>query len=108
MRVRESIPPLAATATLVFTIGCGSSGRPPPPAEKGSSPTSVSDVPDAPILPAADNEACEDGDVRECRVEHSINEGVESCFTGLTVCVDGAWSPCVDENRAEVLLFGEE
>lgn len=106
MKPTDSIPPLAATATLVFTMGCGDSGHPPP--RDSDSAATIRGTPGAPkAVEPPSAPACVEGTVQECRVEHATNEGIESCFVGLQVCTGQEWSLCMDEDRAEELLTAQ-
>lgn len=53
--------------------------------------------------------ACEDDATQTCRIYLPAHDGVQPCFVGEQVCVEGAWSSCeqavlVDANADDAAL----
>lgn len=46
---------------------------------------------------------CVAGDTRACKVQLPSHNGVNSCFVGVTICLDGQWSDCMSEGDVEKL-----
>lgn len=52
------------------------------------------------------DDGCSEGDVRTCHVVIGEHGGVKSCFTGVRVCEDGVWGPCVDPASVDAGVGG--
>ncbi len=50
---------------------------------------------------ATEDEPCQDGATRECKVDLGTHNGVTSCFVGIETCLDGEWGTCSDPPVAE-------
>ncbi len=46
---------------------------------------------------------CVDGNTRACTVPLAVHNGVQHCFAGEQVCVDGTWTPCAEPEQEETM-----
>lgn len=91
---------LVVLVTLGFGIGCNSVDDMPP--HLGSQATG------SPTMNSAVGESgCANGNVQECRVELPEHNGIKSCFHGLQLCREGAWSSCVDTATLDQMLAAQ-
>jgi hypothetical protein len=88
----------AVCVLALLAAGCGDGDRPPPPSA-GSDGTATF-APEQVASGHPDNVvalgACEDGDVRQCRVYLERHGNVQPCFVGEQRCVGEAWGDCAD------------
>jgi hypothetical protein len=73
-------------ATAIFAVGCSTE------AERAPGIAGFGEQAPAAVVAKA---TCADGEVLSCRnVIHSEITGLDDCFEGVRLCVDGAWGPC--------------
>jgi hypothetical protein len=89
-----------ALCLFTFTTGCAPEDeRELAPRLTGSGDVacegcSESDEDPAAEAPAPPPPVCEEGEQRKCKVQYPTQGKVTSCFEGVSVCIDGAWSAC--------------
>ena len=87
----------AAIALALCAVACGGSDEDPATDfDIDGMPTDI-DPPDLTPTSADLLEGpCVEGTVESCRVPLSAHGDVRNCFVGIQVCVDGAWSACME------------
>lgn len=91
--------------SLVLLVGwvAGCAAEAAPPLVQDGAQGTTTDYRGITPVDAPPSASCEDGDWRDCRVDLPEIDGVKSCFVGVEVCVDGAWSECTTPKKAERL-----
>jgi hypothetical protein len=49
-------------------------------------------------------QSCEAHTAIECKIDLGHRNGIQSCFVGVRVCINGDFSDCVSADAAEMLL----
>jgi hypothetical protein len=97
---------VALVVTVVVASSCSAEGNHTFGSDDGVDPTATRFEQGDPLESpdAAHPAACVEAVMRDCRVQLPSQGNAKNCFVGVQVCVQGHWSPCIDEKDVDEYL----
>ena len=85
----------AAYLAVLFLLACGGEDERLPPAASTAAAGGQGGA-SASGGAGGEDTSCAEGETRTCKVVIGEHNGVQTCFVGVELCIDGAWGPCVE------------
>jgi hypothetical protein len=92
---------VAVAATLA--AGCGAEHAPPAADGSGGGHNEGGGGNDIRLPPLPDTGRCTTGVVQDCTVYYEVG-GIQNCFVGVQLCVEGEWGTCSEQQTVDELI----